>query len=466
MNFESNEFGSGGSQTPVNVEVPSTNDDTGFLIVQLKEGTFGDNHQNLNTATLETGQSDLHAILDAFNLTGERLIKAVPPDQLHGISPGLKNYWRIDARHVPNQLDQIEQALKQLPRVKLVYREKVVTDPVNPEDEQFFNLQGYLGEAGVNVRPVWNLLDGSTGLHFIDVEQGWVRDHEDLPVTTLVHNDNRDGHGGFVGNHGCAVVGIVAGVDNTSGIIGIEPHPNSVRLVSHWNLAAGTSNIPDAVVAAMTKQPRPDVLLIEAQIGRRKLPVEVESATFTAIRDAVNSGIIVVEPAGNGNQALNEILTGEDSGAIIVGAGTAEPPHNRSIWGTQGSNFGARVNCYAWGNGITAAGYGGLQTLGAPRNYTSNFGGTSGASAIIAGCVMLLQRVRIARTGIALSPAEMRALLSNAATGTAQGGAVLGNIGVMPNLQAIVESRPDLFAGISPDVELSGTLGVPPILNR
>ena len=56
----------------------------------------------------------------------------------------------------------------------------------------------------------------------------------------------------------------------------------------------------------------------------------------------------------------------------------------------------------------------------------------------------------------------MRALLSNSATGTAQGGAVEGLIGVMPNLKAIVDSRPDLFPAISPDVALSGTLGFMP----
>ena len=235
-----------------------------------------------------------------------------------------------------------------------------------------------------------------------------------MPATTVIYNDNRDGHDGHVGNHGTAVVGVVAARDNERGVIGIEPNPGSVRLVSVWDRETGDMIISDAIVAAMTSQPRPDVLLIEMHVGSLCLPVEVEPPSFTAIREATDRGIIVVEAAGNGNQNLDEILNPQDSGAIMVGAGDAALPHNRGLWDAgQGSNFGARVDCFAWGNGIATAGYGGLQTLGATRNYYGNFGGTSGAAAIIAGCVMLLQRLRIARTGTPLTPAEMRALLSN-----------------------------------------------------
>jgi hypothetical protein len=39
-----------------------------------------------------------------------------------------------------------------------------------------------------------------------------------------------------------------------------------------------------------------------------------------------------------------------------------------------------------------------------------------------------------------LSPLQMRSLLSDPATGTAQGRGVAGNIGVMPDLRAIIEN--------------------------
>ena len=346
--------------------------------------------------------------LSAFDITAQPLVKAIPLERLQLVSAPLKNYWRVDVRQSHERLEQIERVLNQLPEVKQVYREKTVTEAVKPEDDVFSQFQGYLGVEGVNAAPIWDLLESSsTGLHFVDLEQAWIRDHEDVPATTMIYNNNRDGHDGVVGNHGSAVVGIISGVDNKKGVVGIEPNPRSVRLVSCWNRITGDLVVGDAIVAAMTSQPRPDVLLLEMQSGNECFPVEVDSATFKAIRDATASGIIVVEPAGNGNRNLNEVLNPQDSGAIMVGAGDAKPPHNRAIWNYgQGSNFGTRVDCYAWGNGITTAGYGGLQTLGATRNYTSNFGGTSGAGAIIAGCVMLLQRLRIERTGTPLSPAK------------------------------------------------------------
>jgi hypothetical protein len=55
-----------------------------------------------------------------------------------------------------------------------------------------------------------------------------------LAEDRLIFNDNHDGTGGYVGNHGAAVLGEVAGVDNTRGIIGVAPNVASVRTVSWW----------------------------------------------------------------------------------------------------------------------------------------------------------------------------------------------------------------------------------------
>ena len=131
----------------------------------------------------------MHATLNAFNLTARPLIKAVPLEELRSESARLeglgsestplKNYWRIDLRRIPEQMEQIEQSLKQLPEVKQIYREKILTEAVSPENDVFSEFQDYLGEPGVNAEPIWDLLgEGSTGLHFIDLEQGWIRDHE------------------------------------------------------------------------------------------------------------------------------------------------------------------------------------------------------------------------------------------------------------------------------------------------
>ncbi|WP_315820771.1 hypothetical protein [Paraflavitalea speifideaquila] len=77
-------------------------------------------------------------------------------------------------------------------------------------------------------------------------------------------------------------------------------------------------------------------------------------------------------------------------------------------------------------------------------DYTSAFGGTSGASPIIVGAALIVQGMHKAAVGSLLSPRQMRDLLSNPATGTAQGTGIAGNIGIMPNLRAIIENTPEL----------------------
>jgi hypothetical protein len=118
----------------------------------------------------------------------------------------------------------------------------------------------------------------------------------------------------------------------------------------------------------------------------------------------------------------------------MVGAAISEVPHDRWYW----SNYGSRIDCYAWGENIVTTGYGDLYR-GTDDNsaYTNTFGGTSGAAAIIAGTALIVQGKRQATTG-RLSPAQMRDVLSNPAAGTAQGGNVAGHIGVMPDLSLIV----------------------------
>jgi hypothetical protein len=199
------------------------------------------------------------------------------------------------------------------------------------------------------------------------------------------------------------------------------------------------------------------------QIGGALLPVETDPANFDAIRIAVASGVIVVEAGGNGNNDLDAwtdamgrhrlnraSMDFQDSGAILVGAANAALPHDRASF----SNYGSRVDCYAWGDSIVSAGYGDLAGAG-NNSYTSTFGGTSGASPIITGSALLLQGMYSVLAGTLLSPQQMRVLLSNPATGTAQGGGVAGHIGVMPNLRSIVQDT----LGLVPDVYLRDNLG-------
>jgi hypothetical protein len=129
-----------------------------------------------------------------------------------------------------------------------------------------------------------------------------------------------------------------------------------------------------------------------------------------------------------------------------VGASFSAVPHDRAPF----SNYGSRVDCYGWGEGVTTCGYGDLhEGSGREQYYTNTFNGTSSAAPIIAGAAALLQCLHLIRTTGRLLPVPMRALLASRATGTPQGPNVGGHIGVMPNLDAVTRGSlqlvPDVY---------------------
>ena len=223
-----------------------------------------------------------------------------------------------------------------------------------------------------------------------------------------------------------------------------------MRVVSQWRTAS-TYNTAAAILSAEQAMSAGDVLLLEAQTtfnGLSNLPVEVEVAAFDAIRHAVDAGIVVIEAAGNGSHDLDGVVNTanrrvldrdsadfRDSGAIMVGAASSTVPHSRLGF----SNFGSRIDCYGWGENIdtTGDGWRGNTTTA----YTSGFGGTSGASPIVAGAAVLIQSWRKSRTGKSYTPDVMREFLSSAAFNTASANPATDEIGVMPDVRAILEQQ-------------------------
>jgi serine protease len=228
-------------------------------------------------------------------------------------------------------------------------------------------------------------------------------------------------------------------------------------------------------------------------------PVEVYTAEFDAIKLATASGIVVIEPAGNalgttpgsyrngidldtlikrsvvpgtGQIIQKRILYRpdlsdppnpdyQDSGAIVVGAGTWAIEHERKpnpplatsvVTGVAGpipaaagppTNYGRRVDCYAWGEYVRTTGSGGISIS---NGYTALFSGTSSAAAIIAGVALIVQGIaRANHLGAhakgTYTPAELRSILSNPLYGTASNNRVNDRIGVMPDLKKILDIR-------------------------
>jgi hypothetical protein len=315
--------------------------------------------------------------------------------------------------------------------------------PFNPSDDPRNPDQHYEDAAptGIDVRWAWAQADGS-GVGFVDMEQGWTLNHEDLVAAgiSMISGINN----AYTG-HGTAVLGEVLMVDNTIGGVGIAPFA-SARVVSQWR-SASTYNTAEAILSAAAVMKAGDVLLLEAQTTSSNLPVEVEQATFEAIQYATSNGIIVVEAGGNGSNDLdtykdshdNLILNRnsdqfQDSGAIMVGAANSSTPHSRSSF----SNYGSRIDCYGWGDSIDTSGDGWKGN--ATNTYTTSFGGTSGASPIIAGSALIVQSWLIKHKQLYL-PSTMRSVLSSQKLNTPSADPSTDRIGVMPNLQQIISTR-------------------------
>jgi serine protease len=366
-------------------------------------------------------------------------------------------YWVVDTQGAEPVTTRLANALLQVPgAVDAVYREEspgpppAVTWWLNP----FAQSQHHLDAAptGIDAKWAWAALgvDG-TGIDFGDVEQGWNTDHDEFKPTPPVRVMPPSWDNPTWRDHGTSALALVVGADNGAGIVGIAPGVHAVRLVSHWD-GTTDANMADAIAKAADGLAAGDVLLLEIQ-GGAGYPVERMDGglEMVAIKAATNKGIIVIEPAGNAADDLDDAFTDgwpEDSGTIMVGASVGDPPGSGygAIAHAPVGNVGKRINCFATGLELVSAGKGDMPGSGPGTNqaYTNTFGATSGAAAIVAGAALLVQHMYMAVTGNSrLTPIGMRALLS--ANGTPQGAPWQGNIGTMPNLRRVAGRLVDLY---------------------
>ena len=240
----------------------------------------------------------------------------------------------------------------------------VRTDPGLPR-------QGYLRPApeGVDALYAWQRSGCGEGQRFVDLERGWTLDHQDLHAhdIQLLHGDVVD----EARAHGTSVLGVVCGVNNELGSVGIAPHVSEVAVVAYDEPAAPRSA---ALVAAIEHLGHGDVLLIEAQVlleGQLLGPIEAYPVEYHLIELATALGITVVEAGGNGtlvdgqdghapgldmdryrdaDGATPFRRDTRDSGAILVSAARKGAGHARLPF----APYGERIDGYAWGEGVLA----------------------------------------------------------------------------------------------------------------
>ncbi|MEE8556300.1 MAG: S8 family serine peptidase [Myxococcota bacterium] len=332
--------------------------------------------------------------------------------------------------------------------------------PLTPD---LTSIQEYRSSApeGIGI-PDPSVVPGSdgTGTRVVDIEYSWVLDHEDLELDPSTNIDTATPDDPFPndqGNHGTAVLGLLASIPNEYGVTGIVP--STQPLVAPAETAQFGYNVARAVnLASAVLQPG-DAILIEQQTwvcGEQENegcngcgPIEWNQAAYDAISTATALGIVVVEAAGNGAADLD--ASGcqgrfdrniRDSGAIIVGAGDPDLQSRLPF-----SSYGSRVDVQGWGRRVVTTGYGDWFGPGDVRQrYTGTFSGTSSASAMVTGAVLAVQGTAMAAGFLPLEPRVLRRLLVD--TGTPQA-APADHIGPLPDVSAAVKALGPITAGQS-----------------
>ncbi len=316
---------------------------------------------------------------------------------------------------------------------------------ISPTTPDYTGEQGYLGpDPGIDALGAHAL--GTTGAHvrLADCEYGWEVAHEDLVDIPVQLEPDHSIHPTAVSygwdDHGTAVLGETSAPHNGYGVSGAAPDA-AVAGYTEWSTEGGYRRA-EAIAAAVSDAAAGDVVLLEMQAGGcdgAYVPAETDPSVFTITETAVAAGVVVVAAAGNGGADLDAgcyasgYSSWGDSGAILVGAGSASTAHNALSFST----FGANVDLQGWGTSVFTTGYGNILGLRDPtgQTYTDSFGGTSSASPIVAATAVLVQDHVQALGHAPLSPALLRDLL--VATGRPQGSG--GHIGPLPDVVAAIE---------------------------
>lgn len=314
--------------------------------------------------------------------------------------------------------------------------------------DQGYDLAGPHG-FGFDDAEAWPGGDGRN-IRVANLEYGFDPTHEDLvDVDIEAVGPSFD----LYQFHGNGVMGIMAAPDNGYGVSGLIPAAGFL-MVSPF-VDVDVYNVAEAIDIAASMLSAGDVLLIEQQgwVNDTYTPVEADPAVFDAIASAVDSGIVVIEPAGNGACDLDAAEWGgafdiqfRDSGAVMVGGGAS--PYSgftpRS-YHPLGSCFGERVDVQGWFDSIVSLSSGD----GAPsytdlffpdrdsrQAYTARFGGTSGAAPLVAAIAAVMNSVAIETRGEPWDPIELRAVLRS--TGHPQTGPSGTPIGPQPDLNRLL----------------------------
>lgn len=338
--------------------------------------------------------------------------------------------------------------------------QRVVPPPgdILPITPSYISQQTYLqSNPGLNVQAVWNLGYSGQNITIHNIEYGFNKNHEEFNETNCHIATGMDVNSSATASyteHGTATMGVLFGHNGTYGITGIAHGAQQVWLYPEWQ-QSGYSRI-NAITQALNNSAIGDVIVFEMQAygyngtisDPRFVPAEYDILVWNLTKALTDSGRIVVAAAGNGFQNLDSLdyqnyMNYGDSGAIIVGGGTANtthaifPPYVVSGV-TYTSSYGSRVDVQGWFQNVRSTGAipgSGFTLVGSDFNQSyMTFTGTSSATAQIGGAVTVLQSYYKSQTNNTLTSQQMRTILKN--SGFPQGGDISKNIGPFPNMLA------------------------------
>lgn len=365
----------------------------------------------------------------------------------------------------------VGQRLADLELIEFAYVRELGTPPpgdIAPATPDLSANQGYRGpDPGIDAEAAWAQGLTGAGIRLSDCEYGWNPDHEDLVDAGLVLEPGQTIHPSVYANgwdsHGTAVAGETSAVSNAYGCTGLA-HGSPLFTYTEWSVEQGFRRLT-AIGNAISDSAAGDVVLLEMQTtgaGGGYGPAELDPSVHALVSAGVAAGVVVVGAAGNGNQNLDSgsyatYMGWGDSGAILVGAGSASTAHAKLSFST----YGSRVNLQGWGGSVFSLGYGDFAQYGGDKNqrYTGFFSGTSSASPIVASACCLVQERSLQANGAPLDPSLLRQLLID--TGRPQGSG--GHIGPLPDVASALLNLGDFDPHPWVDLGhgLAGANGVP-----
>lgn len=449
------------------------------VVIKTYEGIFDSYEDGLEALLMEEIENWwFNYTSDYPDLTIRRLFRTVSgPGDVY--LPELLTYYEIllppDRERAMEVGRSVVDNLSGLDIIELVY----IESPPAPSPDRCggrnrFYLDG--PPRGMAINPIQEQ-DRDDWPVVVVMEKVWAGAHPDLghvqpssgfpPETEYGDRDN-DGQDDFAvdNQHAVASLGILGATGGVggpgcpgmlpplaTGLIVVSP---LIREETHAGDVRWVMSIQSQIVAAAQGMPAGAILLVELQIEGRLAdgceawtepdsnarvwaPLELEPSLRSALAEARARHIIVIEPAGNGGVnggvnlsqlvTWNQCLPMPDTSVAILTAACdtirSNGVHNR----LPESNFGAQVACYGWGNSVVA-----LDATNSTGTWT--FGGTSSASALVAGAAARLQQKAMQRFGRFLLPHEMRTALTFSSAAVPLGAGL--NIGVMPNLNDVV----------------------------